>query len=205
MSTLLQVDDWGRDTTFVRVGSFAAGLRWRVSLGGAEHVPQRTGALIVTNARRFALTPLLVAWAVGDATGRPVRFVGRHDIAPFGDLSRRLGGLLAHPDEVRSALRHREIVVVGTDAVTQLRRAGEVPIPFVAAAVDAGAQILPAATVTTPFGRHARIEMAAPVRPTNDRRGPLREVETAEHVRRRLQHLLDAMGGDSVLDLIGEL
>lgn len=199
-----EVDDWGRDEGFVQVAGLAAALRWAVSIGGADHLPQRTGALVVTNARRFALTPVMVAWALGRATGRPVRFVGRHDRAPVGALSRRLGGLLEHPDEVAGALRHHEIVVVGTSAVPQTRRAGVVPVPYVAAALGERVQVFTAAAVSSPVSRQARVEVAGPVRPSKPRRGPLAEVELAELVRRRLQDHLDEMGGDPVLDLIGE-
>ena len=37
----------------------------------------------------------LRVWRETRATGRPVRFVGRPDVAPVGALARRLGGLLA--------------------------------------------------------------------------------------------------------------
>ena len=57
------------------------------------------GALAVGSAVASA------ALALPASTGRPVRFVGRPDAAPIGALARRLGGLLARPDEVAGALR----------------------------------------------------------------------------------------------------
>lgn len=204
VSGRFEVDDWGRDEGFVQLAGLAAQLRWSVNVGGIEHLPHRTGALVVVNARRLALTAVMAAWALGRESGRPVRFVGRHDHAPLGAVARRLGGLLEHPDEVAGALRHHEVVVVGTDPVRQVRRAGAVPVPYVAAALREGVCVLPAATVSSPFSRHARIELAGPVRQTRKRRGPLAEVELSEHLRRRLQNTLDEMGGAPVLDLIGE-
>ena len=41
---------------------------------------------------------------LSEAVDRPVRFVGRPDVAPIGPLLRRIGGLLDHPDEVAGAL-----------------------------------------------------------------------------------------------------
>jgi hypothetical protein len=199
-----EVDDWGRDEGFVQLAGVAAMFRWSVNVGGVEHLPKRTGALIVTNARRYALTSVMVAWALGRASGRTVRFAGRHDRAPVGAIARRLGGLLEHPDEVAGALRHHEIVVVTTSAVRQTRRAGVVPVPYVAAALAEGVPVLTAAAVSSPFSRRARVEVAGPVRSSKHRRGPLAEVELAELLRRRLQDHLDEMGGDAVLDLIGE-
>ena len=91
-------------------------LRWNTVVGGARPAAGRAGALIVVNARRFALAPIFTALALTAATGRPVRFVGRPDVAPVGALARRLGGLLDRPDEVAGALRAGELVVMGGHA-----------------------------------------------------------------------------------------
>ena len=84
-------------------------LRWSVTVGGDQHLPRRNGALIVVNARRFALAPIFAAFAISEAVDRPVRFVGRSDTAPLGPFARRIGGLLDHPDEVFGALRAGEL------------------------------------------------------------------------------------------------
>jgi hypothetical protein len=65
--------------------------------------------------------------------------------------------------------------------------------------------VFPAAAVSTPFNRTARVELGAQVRPLQQRRGPLGPLELAEQVRRRLQGVLDELGGIPVLDLIGEV
>ena len=60
----VEVDDWGRDDGFVARMWSLAGLRWSTTVGGVEHLPRRTGALVVVNARRLALSPVLAALQV---------------------------------------------------------------------------------------------------------------------------------------------
>lgn len=189
------VDDYGRDPHLVRALSPIAGLRWNVSVGGVDRLPSRGGALLVCNDRRLSYTPIWAAWALWQHTGRPVRFVGRPDIAPVGALMRRIGGLLADPDEVAGALRHRELVLVGCTPSRHARHAGSAPHELVAAAVVTGTPVFPLATTSSALGRSARVEVGPQVRPRHDRRGPLAEVELAESVQRHLQRMLDGLGG----------
>lgn len=200
-----ELDDWGRDSTVVQLANGLAQLRWSVSLGGAEYLPDHGGALVVASSRRFAQTVPMVAWALQRETGRVVRFVGRPEIAPFGPFVQRLGGLRLHDAEVATALTHGEVVVVGTRPVRQSRRAGFVPEGMIAAALSVGVPVFPAAAVSTPFNRTARVELGAQVRPLQQRRGPLGPLELSEQVRKRLQGVLDELGGIPVLDLIGEV
>lgn len=188
------VDDWGRDAGLVRSILGLAQLRWSVSVGGDQHLPRRKGALIVVNARRFALAPIFSALAISEAVDRPVRFVGRSDVAPLGPLARRIGGLLDHPDELFGALRAGELVVMGAEATTGLRDVGRVRHDLVGAATAAGVQAFPAATTSTPLGRSARVEIGHATRPSRRRRGPLAELELADHLRGRIGRLLDEMG-----------
>jgi hypothetical protein len=188
------VDDWGRDAGLVRSIVGLAQLRWNVSVGGDQHLPRRKGALIVVNARRFALAPIFSALAISEAVDRPVRFVGRSDIAPLGPLARRIGGLLDHPDELFGALRAGELVVMGAEATGGLRRVGRVRHDLVGAATAAGVQAFPAATTSTPLGRSARVEIGTVSRPARQRRGPLAELELADHLRGRIASLLEEMG-----------
>jgi hypothetical protein len=148
-----RVDDWGRDAACVRVAVRLGHLRWHGAIDGARHLPARRGALIVVSGRRYALAPIVTALAVGDTTGRAVRFVGRPDVAPFGPLLRRLGGLLDRADEVRGALRAGELVVIG---------AGDQRL--VAAAIETGTRVFPARTTASPWGRHAHVHIGPPVR-----------------------------------------
>jgi hypothetical protein len=189
------VDDWGRDQTLVGLSLHLGRLRWSITVGGAGRLPARRGALIVVNARRYALIPIVTALALGDATERAVRFVGRPDVAPFGPLLRRLGGLLDRPDEVAGALRCGEIVVMGATPELHPRRVGRVDHRLIGAAVEAGATVFPTATLTSPLSRHGRIEIGSAARPGRRRRGPLSELELADVTERRIQRLLDELGG----------
>jgi len=202
------VDEWGRDDHLVRVLWPLARLRWNVSVGGLDHLPARVGALLVTNERRFSFSPLYVAGALSSATGRPVRFVGRGDHAPFGAALRRVGALLDNPTEVHGALRHGELVVMATAATTHPRHAGTVDHELVGAAVTAGVAVIPVASMSSPFNRTARAEVGPPVRLRKKRRGPLAEIELAEATQRHLQRILDELGGVQTgvvaIDWLGE-
>lgn len=193
--TANEVDDWGRDNGFVdRVWS-ASQLRWSTSVGGTEHLPKRTGALIVVNARRFALAPVFASLAIGAAVDRPVRFVGRPDVAPVGPMLQRLGALLPVEAEIEGALRAGELVVLGAAHEGTNRRCGIVDHRIVGAAVAARVRVLPAGTVSVPLRRNARVEIGPVVRIRKRRRGPLEELETADLLRDHIDALLDEMGG----------
>lgn len=202
------VDEWGRDDHLVRLLWPLARLRWNVSVGGLDHLPARAGALLVTNERRWSSSPLYVAGALSHATGRPVRFVGRPDHAPFGAALRRVGAILDDPSEVHGALRHGELVVMGAEATTHPRHAGAVDHELVGAAVTAGVAVIPVASMSSPFNRTARAEVGPPVRLRRKRRGPLAEIEIAEAVQRHLQRILDELGGMQTgmvaIDWLGE-
>jgi hypothetical protein len=190
-----EVDDWGRDPYFVgRVWSLSR-LRWTVAVNGHRRLPKNGGALIVVNVRRFALAPIFAALSIGGAIGRPVRFVGRPDIAPVGPVMQRLGALLTRADEIAGALRGGQLVVMGAAPTTHPRRVGHVDHRLVGAAVAAGTKVFPAATASTPFLRGARVEIGPEVRPDRRRRGPLTELELADALEAAIQRLLDELGG----------
>jgi len=189
------VDDWGRDPALVDIAVRAGELRWRTVLGGADRLPVRAGALIVVNARRYALATVHAALVLSAATGRPVRFVGRPDVAPVGALARRLGGLLARPDEIAGALRAGELLVMAATPALHPRRVGRVDHHLIGAAVATRAAVFPAATASSPWSRSARIEIGPAVRPGRRRRGPLIELELADMVEQRIRRLLDELGG----------
>lgn len=189
------VDEWGRDAHLIRLLSPAATLRWDVSVGGAQHLPKRGGALLVTNSRRFSLSTIYSAWALSSATRRPVRFGGRPDFAPLGPFLQRLGGLIADPDEISGALRAGELVIVSAQGTRNPRHAGPVDPVLISSAVFAGKPVLPVASMSSPFGRAARVEVGPPVRPRVKRRGPLAELELAEVTQRHIQRMIDGLGG----------
>jgi hypothetical protein len=191
------VDDWGCDSRSVGRVFAASRLRWDVAVGGTEHLPQRGGALIVVNARRGALAPIMAALAISDAVGRPVRFVGRPDVAPLGPLLQRLGGLLPIEAELEGALRAGELVVLGAAHQSDNAKAGVIDHHLVGSAVAARVRVLPCATLSAPLQRSARVEIGRPVRPTRIRRGPLAELELADALQRRIDDLLLEFGGPS--------
>jgi hypothetical protein len=188
------VDDWGRDPGLVRTVMSASRLRWDVTIGGDQRLPRRKGALIVVNARSFALAPIYAALALSQAVDRPVRFVGRPDTAPVGAFVRRIGGLLDHPDEVAGALAAGQLVIMGAAHNERLRKVGRVDHALVGGALAAGVQVFPAATSSSPIGRAARLEIGAASRPPRRRRGPLSELELADQLARDIEMLLSEMG-----------
>lgn len=193
--TAEHVDDWGRDDAFAsRVWSLSQ-LRWNVSVGGTEHMPRRAGALIVVNARKFAMAPVFAALAIGSEVGRPVRFVGRSDVAPFGPVLQRLGGMLPLEDELEGALRAGQLIVLGAHHEFSNQHCGVVDHRLVGAAVAAKVRVLPAATTSVPFRRSARVEIGHQVRLSKPRRGPLAELELADHVAEHVDDLLEEVGG----------
>jgi hypothetical protein len=189
------VDDWGRDDDFVDRVWRLGRLRWSTTVGGVEHVPRRAAALIVVNARRFALAPVFAALAIGEAVGRPVRFVGRPDVVPLGPMLQRLGALLPLEDELEGALRAGELVVLGARHELTNRSTGPIDHRLVGAAVATKARVLPAATLSVPGRRNARVEIGPPIRPHRKRRGPLAELELTDLVARHIDEVLAELGG----------
>ncbi|CAN5795554.1 hypothetical protein BH20ACT4_BH20ACT4_07200 [soil metagenome] len=191
----VHVDGWGRDGVFVQRITTLANMRWHVALGGVDRLPAKAGALIVVNVRKYSLAPVFTALALGEATGRPVRFVGRPDTAPVGALLRRLGGLLEHPDEVRNALGAKELVVIGTGRELHPQRVGRIDHRLIGAAVQERVRVHPAAATSSPLSRHARVEIGTEVNAGRSRRGPLAELELADAARKRIRSLLEELGG----------
>lgn len=185
-----EVDDWGRDNDSANRAWTTSRLRWDVGVGGSEYVPDEAGALIVVNARRYSLAPVFAALAIGAATTRPVRFVGRTDLAPLGPFLQRLGALQTIPDEVEGALRADQLVVVGADPTRTNHRSGPIDPLMIRAALAAGVSILPTAAASSPVRRSARVEIGAPAKLRTRRRGPLAEYELAEVVQARIDALL---------------
>jgi hypothetical protein len=184
------VDDWGRDPALVATVIRLANVRWDVSVGGHQYLPRRKGALIVVNARRFALSPIYAALALSETLHQPVRFVGRPDTAPVGAFSRRIGGLLDHPDEVAGALAGGQLVVMGAEHGS----IGRVDHTLVGAALSVGVSVYPAATSSSPLRRGARLEIGPASKSSRKRRGPLSELELADQVRADIAMLLDELG-----------
>jgi hypothetical protein len=149
--------------------------------------------MIVVNARRFALAPVFAALAIGAEIDRPVRFVGRPDIAPVGPMMQQLGGLLPIVEELEGALCAGQVVVLGAAHTSTNVDVGTIDHRLVGAAVAAGVRVLPAATASGPLRRSSRVEIGPAVRIAKKRRGPLAELETADLLHARIEAMLDEM------------
>ncbi len=190
-----EVDDWGRDEGTVNRMWTMSRVRWDISVGGAGVLPKRSGALIVVNARRFALAPIFAALSIGTEIDRPVRFVGRPDLAPFGPMMQRMGALLPIPAEIEGALRAGQLVVLGADHQADNASTGLVDHRLVGSAVAAKVPVFPAVTASVLARRSARVEVGPAIKTVRGRRGPLEELEIADAVRSRIDALLVEMGG----------
>jgi hypothetical protein len=185
------VDEWGLDEDWVAMASAVAGLRWSVTVGGAEHVPARGGALLVVNHRPLAGSLAVAVVGLSRATGRIIRVTGIADLAPLGVVLRRLGGVVAHPQEVAGLLRAGQLPAVPSRREWRLDgRVGAVPTDLVDAAAELGAPVLPVAVLASPWSRRARVEVGSPVR-IRRRRGPLAAAELAAAARHAVQRLVD--------------
>ena len=170
-------------------------VRWTTTTGGLEFLPIDGPAVLVVNTRRFHLTQWWVAVTLSTDIGHPVRFVGRSDTAPLGAFARRLGGLLARPDEVAGALRDGQLLVFGLSGTIDARDVGSCDPRLLGPAVEQGVPVFPAAVAASDSSRTARIEIAPAITAPRRRRGPLGELELARRIEGRVGELLEAFGG----------
>lgn len=186
-----EVDPWGLDHDLVELLSPMWSLRYGIEVDHPDHLPATGPALLVANRRLGMSEPFVLARGVRLATGRHVRSVGVPDVQPIGSLLRRLGGVLARPDEVAGLLRAGEVVGVLLDRdVRQRAHAGRVPAELFAPAFELGVPVVPAALVGRELGRAWRVRLGEPVRHPAGR-GPLAMAELADRARGGVQDLLD--------------
>ena len=185
------VDEWGLDHDLFSVVDPVLGLRWRVDVGGADHVPVDGPALLVANRRVGVSEPLVLARGIHATTGRFARFLGVPDVAPVGPFLRRLGGALDRPDEMRGLLRAGEVVVAPLEPVLRTRlRAGALHPEALAPALELRVPVIPVAVMGHEAGWRWRVVVGKPV-PPPAAGGPLAVAELAEEARNGVQHLLD--------------
>ena len=186
-----EVDPWGLDVAVVEAVSPVFGLRFGIDVDRPELLPLEGPALLVAN-RRFGLSePFVLARGLRLATGRVVRMVGVPDLAPVGPALRRLGAVLARPDEVAGLLRAGEVVGVLLDRDLRRRlQAGAVPTALFAPAFELGVPVVPVALVGREVGRAWRVRLGPPI-PHPESRGPLARTAMAERTRAGVQELLD--------------
>lgn len=185
------VDEWGLDTDLVQLVSPLLAIRWNVVVDGEERLPASGPAVLAFNRRVGWSEPFVVSRGIRHATGRYVRVVGAPDVAPVGPALRRMGAVLARPDEVAGLLRSDQIVAVGLDTSLRHRQlAGAAPAALLAPALAVGADVLPVAVLGREIGRSWRLVIGPPVEPPTSR-GPLAAEELADRVRAGVQSLLD--------------
>ncbi len=164
------VDAWGLDRDLVNLTAPLFGLRWSVSVTGGEHLPAEGPAVVVFN-QRFGLSePMVVPRGVRLATGRHLRVAGVIDVAPTGTALRRLGGILADPDEVAGLLRAGEVVGLGLGREPFSGRSGDLEPDLLAPALDAGVPVLPCLARGQELGRRWRLSISPPVAVSAGRR-----------------------------------
>jgi hypothetical protein len=185
------VDEWGLDTDLVQLVSPVFAVRWQVVVEGEDELPSNGPALLAFN-RRFGWSePFVVSRGIRQATGRYVRVTGAPDAAPVGPALRRLGVVLARPDEVGGLLRADQVVAIGLRPSPRHRQlAGTAPASLLSPALVAGAPVFPVAVTGREVGRRWRLVIGPPIElPTS--RGPLAAEELGDRVRAGVQALLD--------------
>jgi hypothetical protein len=188
------IDEWGLDHDVIRVVAPFGRARWLVDSVGLDHLPHDGPALLVHNQGWWYSELSAVSASVHRATGRVVRFVGLPDVAPFGPLLRRMGGILDRPEEVRSVLRAGHLVSAGAGRERGDRRyAGEVRPHTVLAAIESHVPIVPVAAIGVELGLHWKVVFGEAIEPPTHH-DPLAATALADRVRRSLQHLLDEHG-----------
>jgi hypothetical protein len=146
--------------------------------------------LLVANCGVGWSEPFVLSRGVRLATGRFVRMAGVPDIVPVGPAWRRLGGVLARPDEVAGLLRAGEMVGLTLGRSVRRHRAGAIRADMVAPVLATGADIVPVALIGRELGRRWKLVVGPAIeRPTS--RGPLAVAELADRVRNGVQSLLD--------------
>jgi hypothetical protein len=185
------VDEWGLDPDLIDAVTPLARLRWTIDVTTTDELPLSGAALLVYN-RRFGVSEhLVLASAVWEQTGRPLRFVGVPDRAPLGPLLRRVGGALDRTDEIAGLLRAGALVglPLGRELLSA-RHAGNPPVDRLRAPVQLGVPVLPVALFGFEVGWRWRVVVGPPVEPP-DHQGPLAVEQFADRVRDRVQGLLE--------------
>ena len=185
------VDEWGLDPDLVQLVSPALAVRWQVAVDGADRLPADGPALLVYN-RRFGFSePFVVSRGIRQSTGRYVRIAGAPDIAPIGPAVRRLGAVLARPDEIAGLLRADHVVAVALQVTPRRRHlAGAPPLDLLAPALGSGAPVFPVGVTGREVGRRWRLSIGPEIEHPATR-GPLAVEELGDHARAGVQDRLD--------------
>ena len=185
------IDEWGLDPELVSVADPLLGIRWDITVDGADRLPVVGPAVLVFNRRVGLSEPWIVARGVRRASGRFVRTVGVPDIAGLGPMLRRFGGVLDRTDEIAGLLRAGQLVglPMARDLFSR-EQVGDLEVERLEAAIETGAPVVPVALIGNELGRSWRVVLGEPV-PVPVDAGPLAAAELAEATRRAVQSLVD--------------
>ncbi len=194
LSGRFAVDEWGLDGDLRRAVAPLVRARWSIRFEGEQVVPEIGAALLVHNRRVGLSESAVLAAAVSRSTDRPLRVTdlppSLGPIAPFAPLARRLGAVPNHPADLRSLLRAGELVGVPLGReVFHPFHVGPVPVAPIAAALAAGAPIIPVAVLGLELGRWWTVRFGRPLA-TRRRPSDSDPVELAAATRVALQHLV---------------
>jgi 1-acyl-sn-glycerol-3-phosphate acyltransferase len=186
------IDEWGFDRDLLTVVTPLVRARWALRIEGESVLPEIGPALLVHTRRVGLSEPAVLASAVHRVTDRPLRATGylASIPGPVGPFARRLGAIPGGRADLRSLLRAGELV--GLPLGRELRfpnHVGPVPLAPIAAALAAGAPIIPVAVLGLEIGRWWTVRFGRPI-PTRRNREVVDPGELAEATRRRLQALV---------------
>jgi hypothetical protein len=190
LSGRFSIDEWGLDHDLRLALSPLVRARWSLRLEGEVALPEIGAALLVHTRRVGWSESTVLASAVSRATDRPLRVTGVPAVGPLAPLARRLGAVPGNPADLRSLLRAGELVGVplGRELLHPFH-VGPVPVPPIAAALAAGAPIIPVAVLGLEVGRWWTVRFGRPIS-TRRRRTVSDPAELAEATRIELQHLV---------------
>lgn len=138
------VDAWGLDPDWHRAAVRLGSLRYAVRVAGERRIPAEGPTMVIVNRSLTLTAPIVAAIGIARTSGRAARLVGVPDVAVVGAALRRVGAVLAHPDEVASLLRAGELVVVPLQWRAMYGgMAGGLDLGMASAALDTGATVLP--------------------------------------------------------------
>jgi 1-acyl-sn-glycerol-3-phosphate acyltransferase len=185
------IDEWGLDRDLLTAITPLVRARWGIRIEGADALPEVGPALLVHTRRVGISEPGVLAAAVHRATGRPLRATGYFASlpGPIGPVARRLGAVPVGSADLRSLLRAGEVVAMPLSReVRQPFHVGPVPAAPLAAALAAGAPIIPVAVLGVELGRWWTVRFGRPI--STRRRGVVDPIDLAEATRQRLQSLV---------------
>jgi 1-acyl-sn-glycerol-3-phosphate acyltransferase len=185
-------DPFGLDPHLQDLVSPLFSLVARVAMEGADNIPARGPALLVSNRGFGLLEPAALGVAVRRVRGRRLRIIGTPDLPFLGDALRALGGIPAYPDDVAALLRAGHLAAVPLGRTWLSTGVGTPPLELLLAAT--GFPVVPVGVV--PGG-----PMGLPVRPwrvlvgealitPGDPDDPLEAAELAEAARAGVRRLI---------------